>query len=137
MDLLKKPQLEQSLPLDEWLAEKAPSDKSLFVASDTDINALLPLMDKANEMHIDFPVFSDGRGFSLARILRLKGYQGTLVAVGDVTVDRVTYMQRVGFDRVQLKAGEDPNLVPKLVTQINHYYQGSSDSHTPIYKNSL
>lgn len=137
MDLLNKVLREQTLPVDEWLAANNPIDKAIFVASDTDINTLLSIAEHddstAIEMHIDFPVFSDGRGFSLARKLRMQGFEGTLAAVGDVTVDRVAYMQRVGFDAVQLKDSENAELVPSLVKQISNVYQDSSDQQGAIY----
>ncbi|MBY0135224.1 DUF934 domain-containing protein [Paracoccus yeei] len=53
---------------------------------------------------IDFPSFSDGRGFSLARILREKGYQGRLRAVGGLIADQYAMARRVGFDEVQITA---------------------------------
>lgn len=53
---------------------------------------------------IDFPSFSDGRGFSLARILREKGYQGRLRAVGGLIADQYAMARRVGFDEVQISA---------------------------------
>ena len=53
---------------------------------------------------IDFPSFSDGRGFSLARILREKGYHGRLRAVGGLIADQYAMARRVGFDEVQISA---------------------------------
>jgi len=53
---------------------------------------------------IEFPSFSDGRGFSLARILREKGYEGRLRAVGGLISDQYAMARRVGFDEVQITA---------------------------------
>jgi len=53
---------------------------------------------------IEFPSFSDGRGFSLARILREKGYKGRLRAVGGLISDQYAMARRVGFDEVQITA---------------------------------
>ncbi|GLK64938.1 DUF934 domain-containing protein [Paracoccus kondratievae] len=53
---------------------------------------------------IDFPAMTDGRGFSLARILREKGYQGRLRAVGGLIADQYAMARRVGFDEVQIPA---------------------------------
>lgn len=47
---------------------------------------------------IRFPVFSDGRGFSTARLLREKlGYRGDIRALGHFLLDQIPLMLRVGF----------------------------------------
>ncbi|MFT4014204.1 MAG: DUF934 domain-containing protein [Paracoccus sp. (in: a-proteobacteria)] len=53
---------------------------------------------------VDFPAFSDGRGFTLARLLREKGYQGRLRAVGGLIADQYAMARRVGFDEVRIPA---------------------------------
>jgi uncharacterized protein (DUF934 family) len=63
----------------------------------------------AARVEINFPKFGDGRGFSLARLLRERyGYQGELRAVGDVFRDQLFYMESCGFDAFELRDGEDP-----------------------------
>ena len=55
-----------------------------------------------------FPKFGDGRGFSIARLLRGRyGYKGELRAVGHVVRDHLAPMEAVGFDAFLLKDGED------------------------------
>lgn len=51
---------------------------------------------------IDFPAFTDGRGFSLARRLRELGYSGRLRATGRLIADQYAMARRVGFDEVQI-----------------------------------
>ena len=53
---------------------------------------------------IDFPSMTDGRGFSLARLLREKGYRGRLRAVGGLISDQYAMARRVGFDEVRIPA---------------------------------
>lgn len=55
-----------------------------------------------NLIAIDFPAFTDGRGFSLARRLRELGYTGTLRASGRLIADQYAMARRVGFDEVQV-----------------------------------
>ncbi|MEM7293107.1 MAG: DUF934 domain-containing protein [Pseudomonadota bacterium] len=56
---------------------------------------------------IEFPVFSDGRGYSLARLLRERlGYTGRLRAIGDLQADCVAFMARCGFDEFLLPSAE-------------------------------
>ncbi len=52
---------------------------------------------------IDFPKFSDGRGFSLARRLRDElGFSGELRAVGDILYDQLQLLARCGFDAFEI-----------------------------------
>lgn len=58
---------------------------------------------------VEFPTYSDGRGYSTARLLRLRhGFTGELRAVGDVRRDQVDMMRRCGFDSLVPAAGQDP-----------------------------
>lgn len=55
-----------------------------------------------------FLAFTDGRGYSTARLLRARyGYGGELRAIGDVLRDNIFYLSRVGFDAMALREGED------------------------------
>jgi len=48
---------------------------------------------------IAFPKFTDGRGYSIARLLRERlGYAGELRATGDVLADQIPLLWRCGFD---------------------------------------
>lgn len=55
---------------------------------------------------IAFPAFTDGRGYSTARLLveRL-GYQGELRAEGDILHDQIPLMRRCGFNALVVKNG--------------------------------
>ncbi len=56
---------------------------------------------------VRFPAFTDGRGYSTARLLRQRyGWSGELRAVGDVLRDQMFYLARCGFDTFDLKDGE-------------------------------
>ncbi len=48
---------------------------------------------------IAFPKFMEGRGFSIARLLRDRdGFTGEIRAVGEFTLDQMPLMRRVGID---------------------------------------
>lgn len=52
---------------------------------------------------IEFPKFSDGRGFSLARRVRDElGFTGELRAVGDILYDQLQLLARCGFDAFEI-----------------------------------
>ena len=53
-------------------------------------------------VRVDFPSFADGRGFTIARRLRLMGYGGRLRAAGHVISDQYAMARRAGFDEVEI-----------------------------------
>lgn len=62
----------------------------------------------AERIDVHFPKFGDGRGFSIAKLLRDRyGYRGELRAVGHVVRDHLQPLAAVGFDSFLLKDGED------------------------------
>ncbi|MGR3641397.1 DUF934 domain-containing protein [Alterinioella nitratireducens] len=79
----------------------APAEDALDIAPDADLDAL----DLATPaIRVDFASFADGRGFTIARRLRLRGYTGRLVASGHVLADQYAMARRSGFDAVQINA---------------------------------
>ena len=69
--------------------------------SDTKPEALAALSN-ARMIRIDFPSFADGRGFTLAQLLRRAGYKGRLRAKGHVIADQYAMARRSGFDEVEI-----------------------------------
>jgi len=53
-------------------------------------------------IRIEFASFADGRGFTLARLLRLRGFRGVLHAFGHVISDQYAMARRSGFDAVEI-----------------------------------
>lgn len=81
------------------LGEAANDAVALDVPSDADPDAI-PL--SAQIIRVDFPSFADGRGFTIARMLRLRGYRGRLRARGHVISDQYAMARRSGFDEVEI-----------------------------------
>jgi uncharacterized protein (DUF934 family) len=67
-------------------------------------SALEGLLEQA-AIAIPFPSFSDGRGFTLAKRLRLAGFQGKLIATGKLISDQFAYALSCGFDEVEVDDG--------------------------------
>lgn len=88
---------------DDWTAGFADSARALDLASDTDPQSL-SLPETLEIIRIDFPSFADGRGFTIARQLRLRGYTGRLRAKGHVIADQYAMARRAGFDEVEIDA---------------------------------
>lgn len=76
-------------------------DYGVDLASDTAPDALAGL-NNAPMVRIDFPSFADGRGFTLAAMLRRAGYRGRLRAKGHVLADQYAMARRSGFDEVEI-----------------------------------
>ena len=74
---------------------------SITLAPDADPSDLKAHMNEPL-IRIDFPSFSDGRGFTLARRLRDGGYVGRLRATGHLIADQYAMARRSGFDEVEL-----------------------------------
>lgn len=76
--------------------------EALDLPSDTDPSAV-PICDSLKMVRIDFPSSADGRGFTIARALRLRGYRGRLRARGHVLADQYAMARRAGFDEVEIE----------------------------------
>lgn len=141
---------------DEWISvgddEEVPADAPVLVSlarwrSDRDglsgRNAPVGLVfepdsewdDLASELGhfpvvaVNFPKFTDGRGFSIARLLRDRdGYRGEIRAVGDFYLDQLPMMRRVGIDAFAIT---DPQLRDSLAKggwpEVPHYMQPVAD----------
>ncbi len=75
------------------------------IAPDTAPADLPQHYDDIGLIRVAFPSFADGRGFTLARLLRGGGYRGRLRAAGHVIADQYAMARRSGFDEVEI--GED------------------------------
>ena len=65
------------------------------------LDEVLPLLDRVALVSIEFPSFADGRGFSLAKGLRRRGYRGILRAAGPLIADQMRHALGSGFDEVE------------------------------------
>ncbi|MFT5632192.1 MAG: hypothetical protein ACI9HB_003381 [Gammaproteobacteria bacterium] len=69
----------------------------------SDINpADITITPSLQMIRIDFPSSADGRGFTIARMLRLAGYTGRLRARGHIIADQYAMARRTGFDEVEI-----------------------------------
>ncbi|MEO1140063.1 MAG: DUF934 domain-containing protein [Pseudomonadota bacterium] len=75
---------------------------AIDLASSNDPHELAGRLDETPMIRVDFPSFSDGRGFTIARQLRLMGYKGRLRARGHVIADQYAMARRSGFDEVEI-----------------------------------
>lgn len=92
---------------DDWAGpisalEDARSGHGIDVPSSADPMELAGRLSDIPLIRVDFPSFADGRGFTIARQLRLMGYKGRLRARGHVIADQYAMARRAGFDEVEI-----------------------------------
>ena len=81
---------------------------------------------EASAIAVDFPALTDGRGLSLAVLLRTRlHYTGDLVARGNVHEDIVHFLARSGFNVIELPQGKDLQTALTWVDPHSGYYQPS------------
>ena len=86
---------------DDW-AGGVTAPETLDLPADADPETLIGRLDGVRMIRVDFPSFADGRGFTIARRLRLMGYKGRLRARGHVIADQYAMARRAGFDEVEI-----------------------------------
>lgn len=83
---------------------------------------------------VDFPVFSDGRGYTLARQLRERfGFTAELRAVGDVLQDQLFLMQRCGFNSFAVRADRSIEEALDAMKPFSLSYQAALDQPQPLF----
>lgn len=127
-----------ALPL--WLAHK----ESLQIRSNK-IGLLLTSSDEPEsikeDLHhfaliaVEFPTFADGRGFTIARLLRERyHFTGEIRAVGDVLQDQLFYMKRCGFDAFAIREDKDIEGALNSLNDFSDYYQAGVDQPLPLFR---
>ncbi|OCC25184.1 oxidoreductase [Croceicoccus estronivorus] len=99
-----------------------------------DARQLLPHLEQLRLVEVNFPAFTDGRGYSAARILREGGYTGELRAVGDVLLDQLSHLRRCGFDAFAPEKPIDQADAEAAFGRWPHVYQAAADDRAPIWK---
>ena len=84
---------------------------------------------------VNFPKYGDGRGYSIARLLRERyGYKGELRAVGEVARDHLHAMAQCGFDVFQLRDGEDAYAALTAFDDFSDQYQATASQPVPLFR---
>jgi uncharacterized protein (DUF934 family) len=86
------------------LAELVPEGGGygVLVPNNTPFTTLEPLLGRLTLIALPFPASSDGRSFSLGRLIRKAGFAGILRAQGPLIADQFTDLLACGFDEVEL-----------------------------------
>ncbi|MEH6491047.1 DUF934 domain-containing protein [Halopseudomonas sp.] len=128
------------VPLGLWLdhahALKArDGGLGVWLDSDEEVEAIAGDLQHFQVVALNFPVFSDGRNYSNARLLRDRyGYQGEVRAIGDVLRDQLFFMRRCGFDAFALREDRDPIEALESFNDFSNTYQSASDQPLPLFR---
>lgn len=117
--------------------EGAGADHELAVKVDgsTDPDVLAPHLSKLALIVIELPKFTDGRAYSLARLLRDQhGYRGELRAAGNVLREQLFYLWRCGFESFVLAEGKDLEDALSAFDDFSVTYQPAVDHQQPIWR---
>jgi uncharacterized protein (DUF934 family) len=98
------------IPADERLRDK--ERLGVLIAPGEPLEAIADVLDQISLVALAFPAFNDGRSFSKAELLRSRyGYEGPVRATGQVLVDQLPHMLRVGLDQFEVS---NPVLIARL-----------------------
>ena len=128
------------VPVKVWQAKR-----EALLARDGQLGLLLETNDKPapigadvalfSVIAINFAKFTDGRGYSLCRLLRDRyRYSGELRAVGDVLQDQLFYLKRSGFNAFAVRADKSIDAALKSLNDFSETYQGAWDQPLPLFK---
>ena len=111
-----------------------PEDNAQVLKLANDVDALEVSLEGVERIELDFPKFTDGRAFTQARLLRQRrGFSGDIRATGDVLVDQLVQMYRVGFSSAVLKEGKDPADAERQFQRYAGFYQGDAVVQQPLF----
>ncbi len=116
-----------------WHKEKAQilklkGKKGLRLSSTDKIEDIADDLEHISLIELDFPAFTDGRGFSQARLLRGRyHYQGEIRAIGGYMIDQIFYLKRVGVNAFQLENEKELPLALSCMNDFTVNYQTSTN----------
>lgn len=133
------------VPLDYWLAHKQnlqnPETVGVWLDAEQEPEELAGDIESLQYLAVNFPTFMDGRGFSIARLIRERyQFSGELRAIGQIVLDQLFYLSRCGFNAFCLdalalddEAEETENLDDYLET-FSVTYQACVNEQQPLFR---
>ena len=119
--------------LERWHRDRAGLAASVArigvrLSGDDAVADIADALDTLDLVALTFPAFSDGRAYSVARLLRERhGFRGELRAVGNVLRDQASLMARCGFDAFELGAQVSIDGWLTALSEISVCYQPAAD----------
>jgi uncharacterized protein (DUF934 family) len=127
------------VPLALWRSERgallARGEIGVWLRPDEDPDLLADDIGALALIAIDFPQFTDGRGYSTARLLREEhGFAGELRAIGDVLRDQLYYLGQCGFNAFALRADRNVEDALKGLADFSDNYQATATRPAPLFR---
>ena len=95
----------------------------------------IPDLERLALVAIEIPSYTEGRGYSVARVLRDRhAFRGELRAVGWVTRDDLFYLERCGFNAFEMRAGKPLESALEAFGEFTVTYQAAADDPRPLYR---
>ena len=131
------------VPLALWLARRDaflayPGRLGVWLDASDGPEAIAADLQRFALIAVNFPKFGDGRGYSIARLLRERyGYKGEIRAIGDVLHDFLYFMKQCGFDAFVLRDDQDPQAALTAFDTFSEGYQTSALRPAPLFRRRL
>ena len=127
------------VPLTLWKSDRnalpVHGELGVWLKPDEDPAALAGDLASLPLIAVDFPKFTDGRGYSTAKLLRDKyGFTGELRAIGDVLRDQLYYMRQCGFDAFAVRADRSLEDALKGLADFSDGYQATVRQPIPLFR---
>jgi uncharacterized protein (DUF934 family) len=127
------------LPLTYW--QETQSDMSsheglgIWFDSDEEPELVAEHLATWSCIGIHFPTFMDGRGFSLARLIREHyDYKGELRAFGHIIPDQLFFLVRCGFDTFSFGESQQIADPQNYFDSFSVNYQNCVDQPQPLFR---
>lgn len=134
------------VPLTVWQAQREhlaarleAGELGVWLSGSDDPALLAEDLVRLRLIAVDFPKFTDGRGYSIATLLRTRlGYGGELRAIGNVLRDQFFFYRRCGFDVIAPQPGkysaEQLRAALASLEDFSEPYQGAADRPEPLFR---
>ncbi len=95
--------LQAFLDLEPEVRRSAKERIGVLLQPGDQLEKIAGLLDQLSLVALAFPAFSDGRSFSKGELLRSRyHFEGAVRATGQVLVDQLPHMLRLGFDEFEV-----------------------------------
>ena len=129
------PEIRTILDMEDFVKHAHRELLGVCLDGSVEIEDVIDQVKQAALIAVNFAAFADGRGLSLAVLLRSRyDYKGELRAIGEVLPDWTPYMLRSGFNSFELA---DPSAAASAIAcmeRLTDQYQASVIQPNPIFR---
>lgn len=110
-------------------------DIAVWFNGDEEVDPLKEDTEALPLIAVNFPTFTDGRGFSAGRLLRERyNFRGELRAIGYFLRDQMFYLHRCGFSAFTLDDRYEAEEALSALQDFTEYYQGAVVEPLPLFR---